>query len=386
MSCAKFLLSAALASALALGCAGRAPRVSSGAFVTTLGNDTVAIERYTRSDDRLEGELVTTSPRTRISRYVVGFDAQGAVTRFEVSLSEPGAAAPSASVVATVGPGAITAILHRGDRVDTGSVATGGAVFPVVLYAWGLSEIGTRALARSGRDSLAIDQYGAGARQVTQIDLVRRGDSVAMTFFGSPMMLAVDSSGRILGADGGRTTAKVKMARVDSLDVDGLAARFAARDQAGQSVGVLSPRDTVRAAVGRASLMVDYGRPAARGRQLVGGLLPLGQVWRTGANAATQFTTDRPLTFGTLAVPAATYTLWTMPTADGVQLIINRQTGQWGTEYHQDRDLGRIAMKVEPLDPPVERFTIAIESTGAGQGELRFDWANTRWVAPFRVR
>jgi Protein of unknown function (DUF2911) len=380
------LIGAGLGALLALGCRPAAPSRTTGAFVTTLGDDTVAFERYTRSGNRLEGELVTTSPRTRVSRYVVDFDLQGSVSRYELTVSDPGGGPPALSAAADIGSGSITSVLHRGDKVDTVTLTAGQDVFPAALYAWGLSELATEALARSDRDSLALEQYSAGAQRTSEVDVVRRGDSVSMSFFGSPMMLAIDSSGRVLGADGAHTTVKVRVARVDSLNMDGLIAAFAGRDQSGHSLGTLSPRDTVRAAVGRAELLVDYGRPSVRGRRIVGGIVPYDQVWRTGANAATQFSTNRPLTFGSLAVPAGTYTLWTRPTTNGVSLIINRQTGQWGTDYDAGRDLGRGPMQVDSLASPVERFTISIEATADGAGALRLDWDRTRWVAPFRVR
>jgi hypothetical protein len=124
-----------------------------------------------------------------------------------------------------------------------------------------------------------------------------------------------------------------------------------------------SPRDTARATVGGAQVMVDYGRPYKKGRTIFGanGLVPYGQVWRTGANAATTLVTSADLTIGGTRVPQGTYTLYTIPAADGWQLVVNRQTGQWGTDYDQGRDLARIPMRVSTVASPVEQFTIAVE-------------------------
>jgi hypothetical protein len=142
-----------------------------------------------------------------------------------------------------------------------------------------------------------------------------------------------------------------------------------------------SPRDTVELRFGSDPILVDYGRPSMRGRTIMGGLVPYGQVWRTGANAATTFVTNRDLTMGGVNVPAGTYTLYTLPGETEWQLIINRQTGQWGTEYDQAQDLARIPMQVERLPQPVEQFTIDLnpESGRAFTFDLR--WENTRaWV------
>jgi hypothetical protein len=112
-------------------------------------------------------------------------------------------------------------------------------------------------------------------------------------------------------------------------------------------------------------------------------------VWRTGANEATHFETDRDLVFGTgsdtLAVPAGRYTLFSVPERDGGWLIINRETGQAGTAYDSTKDLGRVRLVARPLSAPVETFTIRAE-TEAGANLLRLQWDNAERVVPFRVR
>ncbi len=131
---------------------------------------------------------------------------------------------------------------------------------------------------------------------------------------------------------------------------------------------------------------MDYGRPLARGRTLLGNVISYDRVWRTGANAATQFTTSAPITLGGLPIPAGKYTLWTVPHVRGVDLIVNRQSGQWGTEYRRAQDLGKVAMKSESVDPAVEQFTIAIEPSGARHGTLVMTWGTFRWTASFVVQ
>jgi hypothetical protein len=145
-------------------------------------------------------------------------------------------------------------------------------------------------------------------------------------------------------------------------------------------------RDTARATIGAATFSVDYGRPLARGRTLLGTVISYDRVWRTGANAATQLTISAPITLGRVSVPAGTYTLWTVPRVGGADLIVNRQTGQWGTEYGRVHDLGRVPMKADSVDIPVEQFTIAIEPTDARHGTLVMAWGTFRWTAPFVVQ
>jgi hypothetical protein len=137
---------------------------------------------------------------------------------------------------------------------------------------------------------------------------------------------------------------------------------------------------------GGAALMVDYSRPAKRGRTVFGGILvPYGEVWRTGANAATQFRTDKALDFGGTVVPAGFYTLWSMVTATGWKLIVNGETGQWGTAHKAEKDLYTIDMKTSSLSQSVERFTISIEPNATG-GVLNLDWDTTRASVAFTVQ
>jgi hypothetical protein len=148
---------------------------------------------------------------------------------------------------------------------------------------------------------------------------------------------------------------------------------------------VLSPRDSTVQSIGDARLVVDYGRPSKRGRDIFGALVPYERIWRTGANKATHLSTDRDLVIGDVRVPKGTYTLYTIPSRESWTLIINRQTGQWGTDYDQRQDVGRVPMKVETLSSPVEQFTIALESAGKDTGSLKFLWDATQASVPIRI-
>ena len=119
-----------------------------------------------------------------------------------------------------------------------------------------------------------------------------------------------------------------------------------------------SPHETVEYKVGAATLTIIYGRPYLKGRSL-DALAPAGKVYRTGADEATTIKTDKALKIGTLDVPAGTYTLYTLPGSPW-QLIVNKQTGQWGTQYAEAQDLGRTPMTAGTLASPAEQLTIAV--------------------------
>jgi Protein of unknown function (DUF2911) len=125
------------------------------------------------------------------------------------------------------------------------------------------------------------------------------------------------------------------------------------------------------------TVAIQYSRPSLRSRKVFGGLVPYDQVWRTGANAATSLKTDVDLVIGGANVPAGNYTLYTLPGANGWKLIINKQTGQWGTEYSQGQDLARVDMKVGKLPSAMETFTISLDKAGANTAVLKLAWENT---------
>jgi len=245
----------------------------------------------------------------------------------------------------------------------------------------------TMKLAAQKGDSLHANLYYLGGNTLGWVTVRRLGrDSMVVQTQGDLYHARVDRRGMIQDVVPLAGTQKFSADRVTRLDLDGAVASFAAREKAAGAMGILSPRDTVRANLGGASMWIDYSRPAKRGRTVFGGVLvPWGQVWRTGANAATQFTTSAPITLAGLKLPAGTYTLWTVPRADRVELIVNKQHGQWGTSYDRAQDLGRAPLDTATNAKPVEEFTISIVPTDKKRGTLSMEWGPFRWTAPIVV-
>lgn len=132
------------------------------------------------------------------------------------------------------------------------------------------------------------------------------------------------------------------------------------------------------------TVTINYSAPSMRNRKIFGGLVPYDQVWRTGANAATSLKTDVDLTIGGTKVPAGSYTLYTLPKVNYWTLIINKQTGQWGTKYDMSQDLARIPMTVTQRPSGLEIFTISLDKTGGDSATLKLEWENT--VASVEVK
>jgi hypothetical protein len=137
--------------------------------------------------------------------------------------------------------------------------------------------------------------------------------------------------------------------------------------------------------VAGATISVEYGRPKKRGRVIFGGLVPWGTVWRTGAGDATVLTTDRDLLMGRTVIPAGSYSLFTLPSSSGWQLIVSTKTGEGAATYEEARDLARVALRVDTVPDPLEQFTIAVEPAARG-GVLRLAWDRTSAWVEFRRR
>ena len=144
-------------------------------------------------------------------------------------------------------------------------------------------------------------------------------------------------------------------------------------------------------------ITIDYGQPHARGRTIVGDVVPYDSPWRTGANEATSLVTDADITIGGVAVPKGSYTLYTLPSRSGWKLIINKNTGQWGTDYLPEHDLARVVLRArqlrEPLDsfsiwlvPDVERNAQGGIAAGLSRGVLRLAWGDVELSTNWSLR
>jgi hypothetical protein len=151
----------------------------------------------------------------------------------------------------------------------------------------------------------------------------------------------------------------------------------------------VSPHDTISAVSDGNRVTVVYGRPytkdphSGEARKIWGGLVPYGQPWRTGADEATLFITQKPILLGGTPIPAGAYTLYTLPAEDGsAKLIVSKQIGQWGTQYDEKQDFARVDLKKETLDKPVDQFTMALSRNG----ELKMMWENTGYSVTYTVQ
>lgn len=141
-----------------------------------------------------------------------------------------------------------------------------------------------------------------------------------------------------------------------------------------------SPAASFKQRVGITDVSVEYSRPSARGREIFGGLVPYGEVWRTGANSATKITFSTDVSFGGVDVKAGTYALFSIPGKDEWTVILNNVTGQWGSyAYNADNDIARVTPKPAATGSPVETFTISIDSLAKeDSATLNLKWESVK--------
>ena len=153
-----------------------------------------------------------------------------------------------------------------------------------------------------------------------------------------------------------------------------------------------SPSAQASVTISGKSITIKYSAPSLRGRKMFGadGRIskdPTWPVWRAGADDATALHTDADLAIGGLNVPPGDYTLFTLvnPSMPWM-LIVNKQTKQWGLDYSDKQDLGRVPMTVTKPSAPIETFKITLSAAGGNKGKLQMEWENTIASVPFTVK
>jgi hypothetical protein len=129
---------------------------------------------------------------------------------------------------------------------------------------------------------------------------------------------------------------------------------------------------------------IVYSQPQKRGREIFGKLVPFGQVWRLGANEATEITTTKDIIINSVLVKAGTYSLFAIPNQDKWTLIINSDVGIWGSyNYSQKLDVVRFDIPVKQNTAVVEAFTMAFEQKNE-LANLLITWDKLRLEIPFK--
>ncbi|WP_296314861.1 DUF2911 domain-containing protein [Winogradskyella sp. UBA3174] len=152
----------------------------------------------------------------------------------------------------------------------------------------------------------------------------------------------------------------------------------------------LSPKDTAELKLNDLKLEVKYNRPSKRDRVIFGALVPFDEVWRTGANEATTFETNKDLIIDELILKKGKYTLWTVPMANSWKVMFNSEQYEWGVNekmepmWNPNFDVVEIEVPIQKIDTTVERFTISFDNK-TGNLKLSMAWDSTVIDIPIEV-
>lgn len=351
-------------------------------FVTKLGDDTLAVEQFLETETGMAATVILRSPETRFSKYTLDLDESGGIEQMQRTDYPPS--------VGFTGEGALTqSIVRQGDSLSievygenesrTYMAPYEPGVLPFIDMVHWPFEIAFNSAVTTGQDT--VNQPLLSGNRISDFIIADiEGDSMTIRHpFRGVMGVNVNAEGNIQHLDAGLTTRKLKVDRVDAVDMNALADRYA-QNPIGELSGAVSAEYTI----GDSNFRVDYGSPQKRGRDLFGGIVPYGERWRTGANRATHFYTSSDIQIGDLDIPAGEYTIFTIPEEDGGTMIINSETGQNGNSYDESQDFGRVPMQVEQTDQMTEAFTITVEETEGG-GRLNLIWGNTVYYVNFSI-
>ncbi|KOF04488.1 hypothetical protein OB69_01275 [Roseivirga seohaensis subsp. aquiponti] len=365
----------------------KSPNTSNEAgFITLLGNDTLAVESFSKSEGYFTAKVVLRSPSISLRKYDLTF-ANGDFSTLEVTDYDPTQGFNGAGTLVqrmTRLQDSLRVESESRDGTTVRTVAFEKDMLPFIDMVHWPYDLAFNKAVQSPNDS--INQRLWTGRGFSTFIIAKEGSDSLTIRHPSRGVMGVDihENGDIQLLDAGLTTRKLKVHRVNTVDINKVAASFAEADKNGKTFGELSGAPEEHFEFKGAEFDVSYGSPQKRGREIFGGIVPWGQLWRTGANRATHFKTSKNLKIGDLNVPAGEYTFFTIPEPDGGTLIINKQTGQNGQSYNQDRDLGRVPMQINQQKEVTEPFTIKIEESENG-GVIKLIWDQTVFSIDFVI-
>lgn len=357
-------------------------------FITKLGKDTLAIERFTLTANQMKADVVLRSPRTSLRSYTLAWDEnQNLSSMTATDFTESRMFGENGRIVQRINKQADSlVIIHTTDKGDrTLKVPNQSGLIPFIDMVHWPYEIAFARAMEADKDS--IDQWMITGRRNANFIITRNDKTSYHLRHPTRGVMAVTTArhGEMMSLDASQTTRKLKVERAFDLKFDQLASAFAISDQSGSPFGTLSPPIVNQYKVGHTNFEISYGSPAKRGRAIYGGIVAYGQRWRTGANRATHFKTDSDLIIDGKIVPAGEYTLFTIPESEGGTLIINKQTGQNGQSYDASLDFIRVPMHRSDNNQPIESFTITVEERN-DSSRLNLKWDQTIYYIDFNIK
>lgn len=374
-----------LATLTASACTGAGPAQEGperAAYLTLMGNDTLAIEWMEFGDGYVDAQALIRGSRTTFGEYHLEMSEAGDVIAYTGYVyaggGNTGELLRSTELVHDdAGHGLV--INQGGEERRADFTGEAGSVPFIDMLHWPF-EAALRWQASRGQMSDAVPTF-TGRGMSFGLEANDDGSWALRHPSRGPSTMELDAEGRILALDGTGSTRAYQLSRIpyDQLDQGAMGTAFADRP-----LGELSGRGHIDDMVAGIHFTGDYGTPRRRGRDIFGGLLSYGVWWRTGANRATHFSLDGDIVIDGTLIPAGDYTLSSIPEEDGGTLIINTRTEQGGQSYDEALDLARVELRRDRLDERVEVFEIRVVDYEDG-GRIELRWDDTVYWVPFTL-
>lgn len=351
------------------------------AYLTTLGKDTLALERYERTGDDISGDYVTVVGGILIHHYVVHVAASGMVDRMSMTVRRRDATPLDTLGFSLTGD---TATLFNNRWPDRTRRLYLPGVFPMFVGVNALEETAVSYARTKRRDSLTIPIVAVWANFDTAHFrvIMYSADSIGLWSRVTPGLLKLDRDGHVLVASARLTSTRTETIRVPPFDLARVLRSFPDTPATANATAfaTLSPRDSVSSSLGNARVRIAYGRPSLRGRDVFAHGVLGDSIWRTGANESTEFSTDQDLRVSGAVLPAGRYTLWTRvaPGNSAYALVFSAQRGADCLSYRRQDDVLEIPLHAAGTAKPLERLTIAIEPQSDGESQFVLRWGANR--------
>ena len=345
-----------------------------------LGNDLYSAEVFTTNKEGFSGKLLKRSPVTELANYEGFKNPDGVLSYFKIHWSVPkvNTIDKADRIIEFIKrEGYYLYIETRNNKTDTTVFKTSKSVLPhavkmpipfVLLHEIyanpQLTENNEVGFLRSRFEEPDFRAW----RHIGK-------DTMGLDFMNLPM-LSVWNGEHVTWRSGKLTTVKTKgFLQNSTFDIDSLANYYATLDKEGRGLGIASPPTFLEKELNGTSVRIDYFQPSARGRKVFGYLIPTDTIWRTGANAATKLTINKPLTINKITIPKGMYSIWSFHSQEKSELIINGNAETWGTNYDANKDLFRIPLVRNKTNEFVEKFQIDIDNKD-DENYLILRWGN----------
>lgn len=359
----------------------------SSGFITKLGDDTLAVERFYKYGNKFKADVAVRTPRTVLIRYEGILSETGGLTEMKEYRFDP--------ISGFIGEGNLFRVVTlKGDSIEIISNVSGEIkksfmkgdhdFIPFIEYTHWPFEIALNKTKGQVSDTATVPML-TGRRMLNfSIIEVDEDTKIVKHPYRGEMVVNLTEEQSLLTLDAGKTTRKLFVERKENVDVASVAKTFMNVETKGKVFGALSVAVINNYEVNGVNFILEYGSPSKRGRQIFGGIVKYGERWRTGANRATHIKFDKDIVIGDLKVPAGEYTLFSIPEEDGGTLIVNTQTGQNGRNYNPEYDFGRLALQKETLSTLVEDFTITVAESEQG-ARLNLAWGYTQYYCTIEL-